>query len=140
MNSQKFILGGIAGGIVYFLIGYLFYGLLLKNFFNDNGMVVDMDKMVWWAMIAGNLAGGFLLAYILSRSNATSAVAGASIGFIVGLLMSLSFDLMMYGIGHVMSSMKALIADVAVSAVLTSITGAIIGLVMGMSRKTIAVA
>jgi hypothetical protein len=36
--------------------------------------------------------------------------------------------------------MKALITDVAVSAVLTSITGAVIALVMGMARKTIAVA
>jgi len=139
MNSQKFILGGIVGGIVYFLLGYLFYGLLLKNFFDDNGMAVDMDKMVWWAMIAGNLAGGFLLAYILSRSNAVSAAAGASIGFVVGLLMSLSFDLMMYGIGHGMTSIKALLADVAVSTVLTSITGATIGAVMGMSKKAIAV-
>ena len=80
MNLQKTIVGGIVGGILYFFLGYLVYGLLLKSFFEKNGMAVDMDKMVWWAMIVGNLAGGFLLAYILGKANASSASAGAGIG------------------------------------------------------------
>ena len=140
MNSQKFLVGGIVGGILYFILGYLFYGLLLKSFFDEKGMAVDMDKMVWWAMILGNLAAGFLLAYILGKANATNAASGATVGLVVGLLMSLSFDLTMYGIGHGLTTTSALIADVAVSAVLTAITGAIVGMVIGMTRKTVAVA
>jgi hypothetical protein len=139
MNAQKFLLGGIVGGIIYFLLGYVFYGLLLKKFFDENGMVADMDKFVWWAMIAGNLAGGFLLAYILGKAKTSTVGAGAGTGFIVGLLMSLSFDLIMYGIGHGMTT-KGIAADVAVSAVITAIAGAVIGGVLGMGKKAVAVA
>ena len=140
MNSQRFIVGGIVGGILYFLLGYVFYGLLLKSFFDSNGMAVNMDNMVWWAMIVGNLASGFLLAYILSKANVSTAGGGAGTGFIVGLLMGLSFDLIMYGIGHGLTEMKAIAADVAVSAVMSAITGAAVGWVLGMSKKTVAAA
>ena len=135
MNSNKFLLGGIAGGIVFFLLGYVFYGLLFKDFFAGNGMDANMDNFVWWAMIAGNLASGFLFAYILSKANVSSAAGGASIAFVAGLLMSLGFDLVMYGVGQGLSTLKGLAADVAISAVMSAITGAVIGWVYGMGKK-----
>lgn len=139
MNSQKFVVGGIVGGILYFLLGYVFYGLMLKSFFDSNGMAVNMDNMVWWAMIVGNVAGGFLLAYIFSKGGVSTASGGAGTGFVVGLLMSLSFDLVMYGIGKGMS-LKGIAADVATAAVMTAIIGAVVGWVLGMSKKTVAAA
>jgi hypothetical protein len=139
MNSQKFLLGGLVGGILYFLLGYVCYGLLLKNFFADNGMATNMDTMVWWAMIVGNLAGGYLLAYILGKASVASAGGGAGTGFVVGLLMSLSFDLIMYGIGKGMT-LKAIAADVAVGAVISAIAGAAIGAVLASGKKSVAVA
>jgi hypothetical protein len=139
MNSQKFIVGGIVGGILYFLLGYVFYGLLLKSFFDSNGMAVNMDNVKWWAMIVGNLAGGFLLAYILTKGNVSTAAGGAGTGFVVGLLMSLSFDLVMFGIGKGME-LKGVAADVAVAAVMTAVIGAVVGWVLGMSKKTVAAA
>jgi len=138
MNLQKTLLGGIVGGIVYFFLGYAVYGLLLKSFFETNGMVVDMEKMVWWAMIAGNLAGGFLLAYILSKSNASTAAKGAGIGVVVGLLTSMSFDLIMFGTGQNPMTTTGICADVAASAVMTAIAGAIVAAVMGMGKKAAA--
>jgi len=139
MNSQKFIVGGVVGGILYFLLGYVFYGLLLKGFFDSNGMAVNMDNVKWWAMIVGNLAGGFLLAYILTKGNVSTAGGGAGTGFVVGLLMSLSFDLVMFGIGKGME-LKGVAADVAVAAIMTAIIGAVVGWVLGMSKKTVAAA
>ncbi|HKB44759.1 MAG TPA: hypothetical protein VKC90_10220 [Chitinophagaceae bacterium] len=139
MNAQKFLLGGIVGGVVYFLLGYVFYGLLLKTFFADNGMAANMDTMIWWAMIVGNLAGGLLLAYVLSKAGVASAGGGAATGFVVGLLMSLSFDLIMYGIGHGMT-LKGIAGDVAVSAIMSAIAGAIVGAILGMGKRAVAVA
>ena len=43
-------------------------------------------RMIWWAMIVGNLAGGFLLAYIISKGNVSTAGGGAGTGFMVGLI------------------------------------------------------
>jgi len=144
MNSQKFILGGIAGGIVYFLLGWVTYGMLLKDFMANNmaaagTMRADAD-MIWWALIVGQLAGGFFLAYIISKANATSAGAGAGVGLVVGLLTCLTFDLTMYGVSTTITSLKGLAADVALSAVISAIVGAVVGWVMGMSKKTVAAA
>ncbi len=144
MNSQKFIVGGIVGGIVYFLLGWLIYGMLLKDFMANNlsspgTMRADADT-IWWALIIGQFAGGFLLAYIIGKAGATSAGAGAGVGFIVGLLVCLSYDLTMYGISTSIASLKGLAADVAVSAVITAIAGGAVGWVMGMSKKTVAAA
>lgn len=135
MNSQKFAIGSLAGGIVYFFLGYLFYGLLLKDFFADNGgIAANMDTMVWWALIVGNLFSGVLLAYILSKANVSTAGGGAGTGFVVGLLIALSFDLIMYGVTHT-PYLKAVAVDVAVSAVSSAIAGAVIGWVLGSGKK-----
>ena len=142
MNSQKFIVGGIVGGIAYFILGWLIYGMLLKDFMAANfstNMRADADT-IWWALILGQLAAGFLLAYVLGKAGAASAGAGAGVGFIVGLLVCLGFDLTMYGISTTVASLKGLAADVAASAVISAIAGGVVGWVMGMSKKTVAAA
>ena len=53
--------------------------------------------------------------------------------------MSLSFDLVMYGIGKGMS-LKGIAADVASAAVMTAIIGSVVGWVLGMSKRTVAAA
>jgi hypothetical protein len=140
MNSQKFIVGGIVGGIVFFLLGWLIYGMLLKDFMATNfssAMRADADT-IWWALILGQLAGGFLLAYVIGKAGATSAAAGAGVGFIVGLLVCLSYDLTIYGVSTSITSLKGLAADVAASALMGAVVGGVVGWVMGMSKKTVA--
>ena len=143
MNSQKFIVGGIAGGIVNFILGWLVYGMLLRDFMASNAssgiMRADSD-MIWWALIVGNLCVGFLLAYVIGKGGAASAAKGAAVGFVVGLLVSLGYDLIMYATSTVMTSLKGVAADVAGSAVISAITGAVVGWVLGMSKKTVAAA
>jgi hypothetical protein len=142
MNSQKFIVGGIVGGIVFFLLGWVVYGMLLKDFMAANfssSMREDADT-IWWALILGQIAAGFLLAYIIGKAGATSAGGGAGIGFIVGLLVCLSYDLTLYGISTTITSLKGLAADVAASAVIGAVAGGAVGWVMGMSKKTVAAA
>ena len=129
----------MVGGILHFLLGYVFYGLLLKNFMDNNGMAVNMDNIVWWAMIVGSFTVGFLLSYILIKGSVSTASGGATTGFIVGLLMSLSFDLLMYSLGKGMS-LKGIAGDVAAAAVMTAIIGAVVAYVLGMSRKPVAAA
>jgi len=46
----------------------------------------------------------------------------------------------MYATSTVMTSLKGVAADVAGSAVLFAITGAVVGWVLGMSKKTVAAA
>ena len=79
MNTKKFFIGTFVGGITFFLLGYLFYGMALANFFtqhttNVSGSMKSMNDLVWWALILGNLAVGALLTYVfLKLGNKQSA-------------------------------------------------------------------
>jgi hypothetical protein len=141
MNSQKFIVGGIVGGIAYFILGWVIYGMLLRDFMSSNSsanlMRADSD-MIWWALIVGNLAMGFLLAYVIGKGSSVSIGSGAGTGFVLGLLISLGADLISYATTTTMSSLKGVAADVAALAVMSAIVGAVVGWVMGMSKKPVA--
>ena len=36
MNTKKFFIGTLAGGIVFFFVGYLIYGLALSGFYHPS--------------------------------------------------------------------------------------------------------
>lgn len=143
MNSQKFVVGGLVGGIVNFLLGWVIYGMLLKDFMNSNiapGTMRSDSDMIWWALIVGNLSFGFLLAYVIGKGGSASAGKGAGVGFILGLLVCLGYDLISYATSTTITSLKMVAADVAATAVMSAIAGAVVGWVMGMSKKTVAAA
>ena len=140
MNTKKFLIGGIVGGVVYFLLGWLFYGYLLAQYFQGHpgtatGVDRAMDQFIWWALILGNLLSGFLLAYVFSKSGVSSLSSGLITGGILGFLMSSSYDLIMYATTNI-TSKQAMLADVATFTVISAITGAVVGAVMGMGNKT----
>ena len=80
MNTKKVLLSGIAGGIVYFLLGWLIYGILLMDYMSANsspGVMKSEDQMVWWALITSNLIYGILISYLLNAvGNITSSSKG----------------------------------------------------------------
>lgn len=137
---QKFLVSGIVGGVVSFFGGYLIYGLLMANFFSNNagsatGVMRGPADMVWWAMIAGSVFMGLTLSYIFNKwANITSAGAGASAGFVVTLLMTAGWDLLMYGNSNI-SNLNATIADIICGSILGAITGAVVGFMNGMGKK-----
>jgi uncharacterized membrane protein len=140
MNTKKFLIGGIVGGVVYFLLGWLFYGQILAQYFQGHpgtatGVDRAMDQFIWWALILGNLLSGFLLAYVFSKSGVSSLSSGLITGGILGFLMSSSFDLIGYATTNI-TSKHAMLADVATFTVISAITGAVVGAVMGMGNKT----
>lgn len=143
MNSNKFLIAGIVGGVVFFLLGWLLYGMALTSFFNDNLWASNMMKEKpdpMWALIIGQLVSGFFLAYIIGKANVSSVGGGAMIGFVAGLLICIGFDLTFYGVGNFYSAspLKGIAVDAIVSAALSAITGAVIGWVYGMGKKAAA--
>ncbi len=139
MNTNKFLIGGIIGGVANFLLGWLIYGMLLMSFMhthsnNTSGVFRAEADMVWWAMIAGNLALGFLFSYILNKTNVSSAATGAATGAVVGLLMSTAIDLTMYAQLNLFDT-TAMAVDIVASTVISAIVGAVIGAYLGMGKK-----
>ena len=141
MNTQKFLVSGIVGGIVSFFAGYLIYGLLLADFFAKNGgpgsaaAMKAMGDFVWWALIAGSIAQGLLLSYIFNKwANITSFGAGMTGGAVVFLLMGAGFDLMMFATTN-LSTMTGMVVDIICGTVLGALVGGAVGLMNGMGKK-----
>ncbi len=129
MKTNKIIIGGIVGGIAYFLLGWLVFGVLLMDFWEtnfNNCASRPEEEMVWWALILSNLASGFLLAVIFSLSNTRGWLAGAKVSSIIAFLMITSYDLSFYSMSTMFNSLNALIIDIVVGTVFTAVIGAII--------------
>ena len=129
MNTRKFFLGGIAGGIIYFLLGYLIYGILLRDYMKP--LVDGVDRggnEIFWSLIVGNLLLGFLISYVLNRSGVASVSDGLTTGTVTGLLFSSGYDLIMYGTTN-LASLSQVAADIAAFTVISAIAGAVIAMV-----------
>ena len=138
MDIKKLFMGGIVGGILYFGLGYLIYGNLLMHFFSTHpGSIgkVDREAPDFLYLIIGNLAMGFLLAYIFLKGNVNSMAGGFVTGGIVGLLVTVGFDCIIYATTNVISK-TGMAVDVAAATVMTAIVGAVVAAVMGMGKKT----
>ena len=136
MNVQKLLIGGIVGGVAYFLLGWLLYGQLLHNFFVEHpGTATNVDKpmeqFTWWALVLGNILSGFLVAYIFLKAGVSSLASGLVTGIVIGLLMAASYDCIVLGTTNIMSKHGAL-ADTLAFTIMTGIVGAIVGAINGM--------
>ncbi len=139
MDIKKLLMGGIVGGILYFGLGYLVYGNLLMKFMQDHpGTALNVDRaeadIQFMYLIIGNLAQGFLLAYIFVKGNVGSLGSGLVTGGIVGLLMCVGINSIMYAVSNI-TSKTAMAADVAAFTVISAVVGAVVGAVMGMGKK-----
>lgn len=132
MKIDKLLLATLAGGVAYFLLGFLLYGMLLMKFFEAHSTASLMkEPMAWWALIVGNLLWAFFLAYVFSRwAGISTFVTGLQAGAIIGLLVSLSFDLSIFGTSEMMDLTGTLV-DPIVNAIMTGITGGVVGWVLG---------
>lgn len=143
MNSQKSILAVLAGTVVYFLLGWLIYGVLLRQMM-EAGMAKDVmrpdSEMILWAMIAGHLVYVSLLHWLLVKTGTTNVRAAATFGLVLGVLMSLSYNLASYAVSTLVVSRKLMAADVLAAALMTAVTASVVAWVYNYHRKTIAVA
>src|SRR5690554_4395197 len=84
MKIKNFLVGGVVGGIVDYLMGWLLYGNLLAKFF-PREVEPDMTFILF-----GCLTYGFFISYIMTAiSKTTSSLQGFKIGAALGLLVGL---------------------------------------------------
>ena len=136
MTAKNRIMATLAGFVVYFMLGFLLYGVLLMDFYSANagtatGVMRIDDDMQWWALIAGNVMMSYLLVYIFGTwANITTFGGGLKAGAIIGLIMSLGFSLNMYGTTNI-SNLTSSLVDPIVITVMMGFTGGVIGWVLG---------
>lgn len=135
MDMKKLIIGTVAGAVVSFLLGGLIYDMLLTGFFESHtgtaqNVMKDPPDMLWIGI--GNVFAGLLLTIIFSRwAGIKTLVTGAKAGAVLGLLVALWYDCIMFGTTNMMSDPITIAVDAIANAVIMAGAGAAIGWFLG---------
>ena len=126
MKISDFIAGSVVGSIIYFLLGWLFYGVIFTDLYPQEGNMTFV--------FLGCLFFAALLAYVFTKwANISTWITGAKAGAVIGLFYALSMNFFMYS--SVEPNYQNIFTDVAITLVMGAITGAVIGIVLGMMNK-----
>ncbi|WP_439182533.1 DUF1761 family protein [Carboxylicivirga taeanensis] len=131
---MKTLRGTIFGGIAYFLIGWVVYGMLLGSFYEANTDVAlnrPEEEMILWAMFVSTLLVALFLTMFLKYAGASHWMDGIKKGGLFGLLMGLSMSLSFYSMTTWYSSFWIAIVDGIVNAIVMAIIGVVIVLTWG---------
>jgi len=125
MNTKSFILSGIVGSIVSFLLGFLFYGLIFTDLHPEG----TESSMLF--IFLGCLFYAFAFALIFSHwAQICTFNTWAKAGFFIGLLWSLSMIFFMNSSDGVLDYYNTVIM-VAVDAISAAVMGGMIASVVG---------
>ena len=131
---MKILRGTIFGGIAFFLIGWLVWGILLMDFSMNNydqSVYKPEEEMIWWAMIFSNLILALFLTLFMKWGQAKTIIDGMKIGAIFGALYALSIDLGFYSMTKMLLNASAILVDTLAYVVVCGLTGLIIVLTWG---------
>lgn len=137
MNTKKFFLGTLGGGVAYFILGYLIYVVILGSYFESHSSATSLvkDPPDFLFLIIGNLAYGALLAYIFEKwATISTAQTGLQAGAVIGLLVGLTWDLITYATMDGLD-ITATLLDVVVMVVVSALVGAVVGWILGMVKS-----
>ena len=133
------LLAALGGGIVMFLAGFLFFGILLENFFQGytvkyEGLMKNPPEVA--LIFLFNLVWAWLLAIVMEWAGIRTLTSGAKAGAVVMGLLVLGINLQYYAFMNFYTSFAPLVVDVLVVMVMGALGGAAIALVQGFFNKT----
>ena len=132
MDTTKFILASLIGGVVLFLLGGLFYAVLFADYFNSVAApgVYKLEPTMW-AIFIGELFSGTLLGLIFTRWAAIKTFAtGLKNGAIIGLILGLAIGFTFYGAAN-MYDIPSMLLDAVLGAIRFGIAGGVVGWFLG---------
>ena len=133
MDTKKFLLASLAGGIIFFVSDFVFYGVLLRKFLvagSAAGVMKETPDFV--PLILSQLIFGVFLAMVLRRwPGAGTFVEGAKAGAALGLLLGLGFTLAQYATTNVIEAAPLVPVQAAVAVIRGALAGGAIGAVLG---------
>ncbi len=136
--NMKILRGTIFGGIAFFLLGWLVWGILLMDFYStamNQCAQRPENEMVWWSLILSNLISAMFLTLVLKWSGAKSIVDGLKTGAVFGFLYAAGIDFSYWSMTTMISGMGALFVDIIVNTAFMSLVGMIIVLTWGKEKN-----
>jgi len=134
---MKVLRGTVFGGIFYFLLGWLVYGILFMDYFTAhvNQCANNSDgSMIWWAIIASNLAIALLLTLILKWSGTSTVTGALARGAIFGTLFTAAVDLSFWSMTTMYDNLITIVVETVLSAVVMALVAMVIFLTWGKKQ------
>ncbi len=143
MNTRV-VIAAIVGGIASFVLGGIVYGVLGLDAFmkshtvHYDGLMMPMDSTMLIHVFIGGLCNSLLLAYIFANwAKIKDFNGGMKAGALIGLLMTLGFDIFMKGYMNLWDY-TSMFTDVIVSSIMTSFSAGIIAWMLGRLQPKVA--
>jgi len=136
---MKILRGTIFGGIAYFFLGWLVYGVLLMDFYMANTNQCankPQGEMIWWAMIVSTLLFALLLTLILNWSKTETVKDGFITGAIFGSLFTAINSFSFWSMTTMYTSFIPIIVEIVVAAIILGVTGMVIVLTWGKNKTS----
>lgn len=123
--NKSLIISTITGTIVYFLLGWLFYGILFTDLYPQP------DSMLF--ILLGALFYVLVFSVIYTRwANISTFKTGAVAGLVLGLLYSLSMTFYMAASGGL--DLERLVTEAFIGGISTALMGGAVGLTLGKTK------
>lgn len=136
MKTNKILVGGVVGGVVLFLVSWVVWGILLKDYMIANYNQCFMNKdIIWWALIVSNIAVGLLFSTAFSWAKTNGIVDGAKGAAIMGFLLTVFIDLQFYSMSSMFSGLGVVVLDFVLSTIVFAIGGAAVAWGMGLVKN-----
>lgn len=131
MNAKSLVISSLVGFVFNFLLGWLLWGTLFKDFFP---MEEGSENLLMIAL--GCLFSCVLLAYIfLQWANISTPPSGIKAGAVIGFFIALSFNFFKHDITPMDAiNWTTIIMDVVLSVVSSGLTGGVIAFVIGKTK------
>lgn len=132
MNAKSFFTATLVGTVFNFLLGWVLWGILFKDFFPmPEGA---SENLIMIAL--GCLFSCALLAYIfLQWANISTAPSGIKAGAVIGFFVALSMNFFMGGMTPMEDvNWTTIIMDVVLTVVSSGLTGGVIAFVIGKTK------
>jgi len=138
MDTKRFLIGTVIGGITMYVVGYLIFTLAFGSFYAANlgsATGVAREAQLAWAFALGYVALAALVTLAIgTRAGSPTVGAGFKIGAIVGFLVWFGVDFVFYGATNI-ANLTRTIVDPLLEIVRTGIVGAVIAAVLGRFVK-----
>lgn len=132
------LLAALAGGIVMFALGFLFFGVLFAEYFMANttqypGLV--KDPPVVWAIFLFNLAWAWLVAWVMEFAGRSGWGEGAKVGAIVLFVLGVGIDLEFHAFMHLHKELAPMLLHILLVTFMGAVAGAVIGWIIGYFNR-----